>query len=193
MIIASRIFRRCILGSGLAALLVSCGSSDEFYRLSATGAAPAGPASELSVSVGPVSLPAYIDRAELVFQNGPNEFQVPPNVRWIGSLQENMSRVLAEDLGRMLHSSRVRSSLESGFAPRYQVALEVRQFHGTSGGDAILDVVWRIQHGDSGAVLSRHSAIFHEPIAGDGYGPLVRAESRLLEQCAAAIAKSLRN
>lgn len=177
---------------GLAALLVSCGSTDQFYRLNATEAAPAGTSSSISVSVGPISLPAYIDRAELVFQNGPNEFQVPPNVRWIGSLQENIGRVLAADLGRILHSSRVRSTLESGFASQSQVALDIRQFHGTSGHDAILDVAWRIQRGASGEVLSRHSAVFHEPIVGDGYDPLVTAESRLLEQCAAAIAESLR-
>ena len=43
-----------------------------------------------------------------------------------------------------------------------------------------------------GEVISRHSAVFHEQIVGDGYGPLVAAESRLLGQAAVAIARSLR-
>ncbi|CAN5470742.1 hypothetical protein BH20VER3_BH20VER3_23400 [soil metagenome] len=182
-------FLRCFLCAALAGWFVSCGSTDQFYRLSASEGAATGSSAGVSVSVGPVSLPAYIDRAELVFQNGTNEFPVPSNVRWLGSLPENISRVLAENLGHVLHSSRVRSSLETGFTPRYQVALDVRQFHGISGREAILDVSWRILSG--GEVLSRQSALFHEPIVGDGYGPLVAAESRLLEQCALAIAQSL--
>ena len=81
---------------------------------------------------------------------------------------------------------------EPGFKPRYRVALDLRQFHGISGQEAILELSWRIQDGASGTTLSRHSASFREPIVGDGYDPLVAAESRLLGQAAAAIAQSLR-
>ncbi len=184
------IFLRCFFCFALAACLVSCGSSQEFFQLSATAAASTSSPSGSSIAVGPISLPNYVDRSELVFQDGANEFQVPSNASWVGSLPENVSRVLAEDLGRILHSSRVRTSLESGVTPRYQIAVDVRQFHGISGQEAILDVSWRVQSG-GGGVLLRQSGIFHEPIVGDGYAPVVAAQSRLLEQLAAAIAQSL--
>ncbi|MBA3651528.1 MAG: membrane integrity-associated transporter subunit PqiC, partial [Chthoniobacterales bacterium] len=148
--------------------------------------------SGLSVSIGPVTLPSYIDRPEIVFASGPNEFQIPTNALWIGSLQENIARTVASDLGHLLGSSNVRGGLEAGAKPRYRVALDLRQFHGISGQEAILDLSWRIQDGASGALISRHSARFQERIIGDGYEPLVAAESRLLAQCAAAIAQSLR-
>ncbi|MDQ6939740.1 MAG: PqiC family protein [Verrucomicrobiota bacterium] len=176
----------------VAALLSGCGSSDEFYRLNAIDAGPGRSSSGLAISVGPVSLPSYIDRAELVFQSAPNQFQIPPGVRWVGSLQENISRVLAADLGRALHSGRVRSSLEPGSAPQYRVAIEIRQFHGISGDQAVLDLSWRIQDGTGQRNISRHNGSYRERIAGDGYKPLVAAESRLLAQCAQAIAASLR-
>ncbi|MGH7937344.1 MAG: PqiC family protein, partial [Bryobacteraceae bacterium] len=79
----------------------------------------------------------------------------------------------------------------AGRAPRRRVALDVRQFHSVSGSGAILDAAWRIED-SSGATISRDSGVFHEPINGDGYGPVVAAESRLVAQCAAAIARSLR-
>lgn len=188
----SQNFIRPFLAVCAAALLTGCGSSDQFYRLSATAAAPVGRTSDLSVVVGPVSVPAYIDRAELVFQAGDNEFQVPANVRWIGSLQENISLVLATNLGQILHSGRVRSSLETDSPGSYQIVLDIRQFHAISGREAILDVSWRIQNGASRTTLSRHTRSFREPIAGDGYNAVVTAESRLLEQCAEAIAQTLR-
>lgn len=185
---------RLLLCLGLCSLLSACGGAGEnYYRLNATAAAPTGGSgSGLSVSVGPVSLPSYIDRAEVVFASGPNEFQIPTNALWVGPLRENISRTVAVDLGRILGSREVRAGLESGFKPRYRVALDIRQFHGVSGQEAILDLSWRIHSSASGQTISRHSASFHEPIIGDGYGPLVEAESRLLEQAAAAIAKSLR-
>ncbi|MEO5717960.1 MAG: PqiC family protein [Chthoniobacterales bacterium] len=182
-----------ILPFVFAGLLSACGGAGEnYYRLSATAPASRGAsASALSVAIGPVTLPSYIDRAEIVFASGPNEFQIPTNALWIGSLQENIARTVASDLGQVLGSSNVRAGSELGFNPRYRVALDLRQFHGISGQEAILELSWRVKDGASGASLSRHSATFHETIIGDGYNPLVAAESRLLGQAAAAIAKSL--
>ncbi len=183
---------RSVLSLALSALLVACGGAREkSYRLSAAAAASTGgSASGLSVVVGPVSLPSYIDRAEVVFASGANEFQVPSDALWLGSLQENISRTVAADLGGILRSRNVRSSFDGGANGRYRVALSVKQFHGISGQEAILDLSWRIQSGAGGQTISRHSGRYREPIVGDGYGPLVKAESRLLEQASRAIAAS---
>ncbi len=185
---------RPFLCGALLVLLTACGGGGtNYYRLDATAAATGGGASAagLSVAVGPVSLPSYLDRLEVVFATGPNEFQVPTDALWIGSLRDNISRTVAADLGRLLGSANVRGGSEPRFQPRYRVALDIRRFHGISGQGAILDLSWSIRSGGSSEVLSRHSAVFHEQIVGDGYGPLVTAEGRLLEQCAAAIAQSL--
>ena len=183
---------RLYTAGAFALLLAGCGSKQEFYRLSAETSAAAHGESFVSLGVGPISLPSYIDRTELVFQSGPNEFQVPPNVSWAGSLQENIAGVLARDLQAQLGAREVLAyPWPAGRSPRRHVALEVRQFHGISGSDAILEAAWRIEEA-SGQTISRGSGTFREPINGDGYGAVVAAESRLLEQCAAAIAKSLR-
>ncbi|MBA2435998.1 MAG: membrane integrity-associated transporter subunit PqiC [Chthoniobacterales bacterium] len=183
---------RFFLCGALLGLLTACGGGGaSYYRLDATAPATGGGRSGLSVAVGPVSLPSYIDRSEIVFATGTNEFQVPADALWIGSLQENISRAVAADLGRLLGSGNVRAGSEPRFNPRYRVALDVRRFHGISGQGAILDLSWSIRSGN-GEVISRHSAVFHEQIVGDGYGPLVSAESRLLAQAADAIARSLR-
>lgn len=184
---------RPVLCFSLALLLTGCGGGKEkFYRLSAAAATGGSSSSGLSVAVGPVLLPSYLNRSEIVFASGPNEFQVPTNALWIGSLQENVSRTMAADLGLALHSRNVRSALGGGVAPRYRVALEIKQFHGISGQEAILDLSWRIQSGAGGRTISRHSGSFRARIVGDGYAPLVAAESDLLAQAARSIAASLR-
>lgn len=175
-----------------AFLLGACGSKQEYYRLSAAPAATSGGDNRaISLGVGPINLPSYIDRSELVFQSGPNEFQIPPNVSWAGSLQENIAAVLARDLQEELSAREVLTyPWPSGRAPARRVALDIRQFHGISGSDAILDVDWRIQD-SSGGTITHGSGNFREAIQGDGYAAVVAAESRLLAQCAQAIAQSL--
>ena len=173
-------------------LLVSCGSSDHFYRLSAEAPASRGQSS-LSLGVGPIALPSYVDRTELVYQSGPNEFQVPPNERWAGSLRDNMSQVLATDLQRILGAREVLAyPWPAGRGPHYQIVADVRQFHGVSGDDAVLDLSWQVINTTTNQSSPRHSASLQEPIHGDGYAAVVAAESRLLGRCAEEMARSLR-
>lgn len=173
-------------------LLVGCGGTKQkFYQLSADAAAPTGTAG-LSVGVGPISLPGYIDRAELVFQSGANQYQIPTDANWIGSLKENISRVLAADLGARLHSGNVLSFPWNAAAKlRYHVAVDVAQFNATSGQGVILDVSWRVLNGSDDSLIARHNARFEDRVEGDGYDPVVAAQSRLLAKLADAMASSL--
>ena len=147
----------------------------------------------MAVGIGPVALPGYIDRTQLVFQSGTNEFQVPAKASWAGPLGENVTQVLADDLGRRLNSGNVlRYPWPANSKLRYQVLVNVEQFHSVSGSEAILDVSWLVEEPASRQILSRHKASFHTAIQGDGYGPVVAAESELLDQLAGDIARSVR-
>jgi len=172
-------------------LFSACSTPEQYYRLMPQGAAPTR-GSGSSIGVGPISLPSYLDRAEIVFQSGTNQFQVPSNARWAGSLGDNISRVLAADLGRILRSGNVLSHpWPAGITPRYQIAIDIQQFHSISGSDAILEASWRIENPATAQTFSRRSASFREPISGDGYPAIVAAQSRLLDRLAADIARSL--
>ena len=184
-----------LVAAVLAAALLSggCGGQPaEYFRLSAVTGGSSTRAGGVAVGVGPVTLPAYIDRTQLVFQSGTNEFQVPAKASWAGPLGENVTQVLADDLGRHLHSGNVlRYPWPANASLRYQVVVNVEQFHSISGREALLDVSWLVEEPASRQILSRHKASFHEPIQGDGYGPVVAAESELLDQLAEAMARSV--
>jgi uncharacterized protein len=182
--------RNLALACALFVLAGCGGAGDQFYRLTAEAPARSGRSGGASIGIGPVSLPGYLDRAELVFQTGDNQFQVPANVRWAGSLQENISRVLAADVGAILGSANVVSyPWRPGAAPSRRIAIDIRQFHSVSGSGAILEASWRSETGAGGASGTRHSISLQEPIQGDGYTAVVAAESRLLLRFAEAIAR----
>ena len=184
---------KLIVVSLLAAVsLCGCGGTKEqYYRLSAVGPATTK-TTGLTVGIGPLTLPTYVDRAELVFQNGPNLFEIPAKVRWAGALQDNFGQVLAADIGRHLGSGNVVAHPAPGDTRfRYRVSVTVRQFHAISGQGAILDATWRVEDASTRQVLHNGSGSFNSPINGDGYAPVVAAESDLVEQLAASISRSL--
>ena len=183
---------KSLLPLAAALLLAGCGGAkDQYYRLSASGPATTRPTG-LAVAIGPLVLPTYVDRAELVFQSGANQFEIPAKVRWAGALQDNFAQVLAADLGRHLNSGNVVANpapVDTRY--RFRVSVTVRQFHAFSGQWAILEAAWRVENAETRQVLRNGNASYHAPISGDGYAPVVAAESDLVEQLAASISRSL--
>ncbi len=176
------------LAIGLAVLLAACASPDSYYSLSADGPVPTT-ISGVSIGVGPVSIPDYVDRAELVFQSEEHRFQIPFEHRWAGSLQETTTRVLGTNLARRLNTGNLHlHPWEPKINLQYEVPVQIRQFHAVSGDDAILEASWTIKDGDSGKVIASGVVNASEPIVGDGYDAVVAAESRLVAQLADAIA-----
>ena len=175
-----------------AATLAGCGGAkDEYYRLSAVGPATVR-STGLAVGVGPVTLPTYVDRAELVFQSGPNKFEIPAKVRWAGALSDNFAQVLADDIGRHLGSGNVVANPAPGDARfRYRVSVSVRQFHAFSGQEAVLEADWRVEAADTRQLLRHGGGVYRSPIRGDGYAPVVAAESDLVDQLARAVSRML--
>jgi len=181
----------------LCALLAGCaGTTDQFYRLSPDGELPAARAAgeaALPIGLGPVKLPDYIDRAELVFQSAENRFEIPPDHRWAGSLGDSVTEVLAADLGHRLNSAAVYAyPWDPSHAPRYSIPVRIRQFHAVSGGDAILDVSWEIRDPASSTTRQFGSEVFEEALMEEGYDGVVAAQNRLLGRLADAIADQLR-
>lgn len=171
--------------------LNSCAPAKSYYVLSPEGPVPTG--GGMTIGVGPVALAGYLDRANLVFQESGNRMAVAESHRWAGDLEENISRVTATNLGRRLETGNVRTyPWGSDSELRYQVSLDIRQLHGTSAGDAVLDAAWRVYSLPDRRMVTSKSWSGTEPLKADGYDELAAAQSRLLARLATEIATTLR-
>jgi uncharacterized lipoprotein YmbA len=183
---------KCLTLVWLGILVAGCGSGGRsFYLLTSDGPAPSG--GGLGVGVGPVSLAEYLDRPNLVVQEEPNRFGVAEDHRWAGDLDSSISRVTATNLGRRLGTGNVRSyPWMSDDGIRYQVTLDIRQFHGEADGFAVLEAGWRAYELPGSRVVASRTFVAREPLRRDGYQALVAAQSRLLSRLADEIAASMR-
>src|SRR5438093_3406259 len=112
----------------LVVLAAGCASpASRFYTLSAANA-PAATSSNLSMVVGPVSVPAVVDRPQIVVTEGPNQVRLDEFNRWASPLQNNISRVVAENLVAILGTPRViLFSQTLGMDADYRAAIEVQR------------------------------------------------------------------
>lgn len=176
-------------------LLVACGTSPKpsFYTLSSESIATSGNArvQAYTLSVGPLTLPGALDRPQLVVRKDANIVEINEFQRWAAPLQPEMTRVLAEDLAKVLGLPRVLTQADSGAGNAdYRVAIDVQRFDITPGGGAQLELAWTVRH-SSGAQRSGHAAL-EEPVQDKGYDVLVAAQSRMLAKASQAIAQDVK-
>lgn len=173
-------------------LVGGCASpTSRFYTLSATKIA-APPASRLSLAVGPVSVPAAVDRPEIVVSTGANQVRLEEFNRWASPLKDEISRAVAENLVAMLGTAQVTQSPQTlSGAAAYRVAIEVQRFESTPGESATLDAVWTVRRTkDDKSMTGRTSA--QEPVSQPGFNGLAAAHSRAVARLSRDIADAVR-
>ncbi|MGA7979477.1 MAG: PqiC family protein [Chromatiaceae bacterium] len=187
-----RLAARAILCSTLI-LLAACASTpaSQFYTLSAA-ATPGAPPSRLSVVVGPVSVPASVDRPEFVVTQGPNQVRLDEFHRWAAPLQDEIARAVAENLVLMLGTPNVTlSSQMLGASAQYRAVIEVQKFVSTPGEGTTLDAIWNVRRVKDGKSETGRTAL-HETVHQQGYEALVAAHSRAITRLSQDIANAVR-
>jgi uncharacterized protein len=179
----------------LAALLgAGCfgGGDPDFYTLSS--AAPSAgealaPRPELGIVVGPVEIPRYLDRPELVMRDGSHRLVVADEHRWAGSLRSDITRVVADDLGQLFGTARVAMyPTEPRFPATYRVLLDVREFEGEPGGKVSLRARWTITAFADGRALAVEESEIEQPLASDSPESVVAAQGSALSELTRRIA-----
>ena len=173
-------------------LAAGCGSSpmSRFYTLSATPV-PAGTSSDFSVAVGPVTIPAMLDRPQIVVTAGPNQVRLDEFNRWAAPLQSNISRVVADNLAARLGTPRVSLFPQTvSAAADYRVAIQVQSFDTAPGDAATLDAVWTVSRSKDGKTQTGRTAL-REASPSGGYDGVAAAHSRALARMSRDIADAI--
>jgi len=111
-----------------AAAIAGCATSPQprFYMLSSTPLPERVPAVSCSLSVGPVFVPAAVDRPQIVIRTGKNEVFINEFERWAAPLKNDIGRIVAENLVSMLGTKQVTLFPQAAAAgASYRVAIDV--------------------------------------------------------------------
>jgi uncharacterized lipoprotein YmbA len=185
-----------------ACLLVSGGcartGSSRFYTLSPlpVSEAKSGPQAAdkgIAIGVGPIKLPEHLDRSQIVTRTSSNELELAEFDRWAGSLADDFSRVLAENLSILLSTDRV--SLypwRKSIPVQYQIVIDVTRFDGELGKSASLITRWTVFSARTKKVLFMQKSRINEASGAPTYKAMVVAQSRALAQLSREIADAIK-
>jgi len=161
------------------------------YTLSASSPA-AETALDISVSVGPVSIPAAVDRPQFVVATAANQVRLDDFNRWTSPLQENLSSVIADNLAALLGSSHVtRFPKTSSADADFRVAIEVTRFESVPGQWATLDAAWTVRRTADGVVQTYRTSV-REAVQDQSYEALAAAHSRAAARLSQDIGGAIR-
>ena len=180
-----------ILCALVVLLVTGCSSTPSHYYTLNAATEPATASSDLSVVVGPVSVPAEVDRPQMVVSTGPNQVRVEQFNLWASPLQNNISRVVAENLVVLLgtpHVTLFPQTLSTN--AEYRVAIEVQRFESTPGQSALLDAVWSVRRTSNGESRAGRTDV-REAVQENDYEALAAAHSRAVARLSRDVANAV--
>jgi uncharacterized lipoprotein YmbA len=164
-------------------------AKSDFFLLTALETAPtAAPTAAPSVLLGPVVLPEYLDRPELVTRLASNQLRLEDLELWAEPLRASFPRTVEQNLATLLGSSRVQHRPWTGPSPPdVVVSVEVRRFEKTSGGKVELAASWAIYDGTGETErLRRETRLSYA-----APGPSTQAAVASMSQAVAALSREI--
>ncbi len=180
----------------LAVLLSGCGTSQktDFYQLNTeANHALMGVEKGDIIGIGPIHLPEYIKRPQIVTRTSKYSLNVSEFNRWIEPFSDAITRVLVINLSNELVSNRIfwlpRSDRQ--YPLDLRVAIDIGRFDGELGKEVTLESRWIVFDRDDNP-LQTHISIIHEPVHGQTYKDLVIAMNNALNKLSQELAQAAR-
>jgi uncharacterized protein len=168
-----------------AIFCMACASSSvpaTYYGLQSAAAPPEQSLQNpLTIGVGPVVLPDYLDRAAIVTRVSPNRLQINTGHRWAGSLQNEILQALA---GNLKHETASRQVVVfpwgSNFEPDIRFRVSIHAFEGQLARRIHLNATWAMTRRGSDQVVFIGDSDIAEEITGKDFEALADAMGRAL-------------
>lgn len=188
-----RRFAACLSVFCLALVLGGCSSAPtHFYTLLPPVSASASSShAPYAIAVLPVTIPAQVDRPQMVVREGSGSVALLEGEHWIAPLGDEIRNSISQGLTQRLGAEDVYGLARSSDTPLYRVNVDVRRFESVPGQYTFLAAAWSV-HADAekGATISCASRVRES--VGPGYAALAQGHQRGLHALAGDIAEVVR-
>ncbi|NML25275.1 PqiC family protein [Zoogloea dura] len=176
-----------------ACLLAACGTTPavRYYTLGSEGpAGAAAPASGPSLVVGPVGVPAAIDRLLIVRQVDGVRAEVAEGHRWAAPLKTEIARRVAVELARSTGNGRIVAWPQGSIVePDMTLPIDVQRFEAEGFERVTLEAVWTLRKAGKDLASGRFAAT--ESVTQPGWDGLAAAHGRLVTALARDVARAI--
>lgn len=154
---AKRIIKLIVMGGLLSACTAT--PPTQFYVLEPQFDVPAVSADDqvkkLIIGIGPISIPALLERKQLVTRDADNNLQIAELQQWAAPLKDNIAEVLAQNLTALQPRQIIRAYPWSAYGSiDYQIIVQISRFDAKPEQSANLEANWAIMDQKSHSVAS---------------------------------------
>jgi uncharacterized protein len=150
------------------------------------------PAYNAVVGIGPIKIADYLDESRIVTRTSDHQLIKAEYDRWVGSLSDNLTNVLADNIGFLVPTTRIYLYPWQTAVPiDYQVVVDVVRCDGRLGEAAWLEARWSVLQGPDKKLLKMNRSSIREPVSGADYAAVVAAQSRAMAKLSREIAVAI--
>jgi uncharacterized protein len=153
---------------------------------------PTGSLTPIELGLGPIRLPAYLDRLEMVTRIDENRLAISDDNRWAAPLDVAFTKILAQDLSSRIPDGHV--ALYPWYndrLPDFQISVDVHRFDVTVQGLATLKASWTIRDAKANTFLYSTSSAFTRSVGGLESADPAAALSHTIANLSSQIAKQI--
>jgi hypothetical protein len=142
------------------------------------------------IGLGPVRIPAYLDRPQIVTALSNQEYKLAEDQRWAERLDDTVRRVLTENLVNLVPTEQI---VFHPWAPQQkldaQISVDIQAFHADATGQVRLSALWTIKSAVSGPYQRKFSC--RQPASTTDYARIAAAQSACLGSLSREIAEAV--
>ncbi len=137
--------------------------------------------SDIVFGIGPVEIPDYLDKPQIVTRTAENELMLSEFNLWGGSLKIDVMRVLIENISSLLAPKKITIiSWKTSVPEAYRIPIYLLRLDASANGSIFLKAKWGIVAKDGRTVVSIREFSITKPIKGNDYKDIVYAMSDVL-------------
>lgn len=153
---------------------------------------PGGSTRQGLIGVGPVQLPDYLNRPQMVTRVGPNQLEILEHDRWAEPLANGFARTLAHDLSVLLGTEDMLvAPWHPTHAPEYAAEVDVLRFERDATGAVTLACRWALVATETGERVAGREMTLTEAAATPDVAGSVAAMSRVTGSLSREIARAV--
>ena len=172
----------CVIG-----LLSACAATPptHFYTLESQSQSPVATTTTIAkkplIGIGPLSLPAVLDRKQIVTRTEDNSLQIAEFDQWASPLKDNILAVLSKNVAALQPNAMVRAYPWSAYGNAdYHVIVDITRFDTQLGQSVNLEAGWAIKEENTHTIIGNGQIIIQQPLNDAGYAGATQALSKLL-------------
>jgi len=172
----------------VSALLSACASTaTHFYTLEAQSrpaiTRPQTSATRAVIGIGPLSLPALLDRRGMVTRAENNSVHIAEFDQWAAPLSNNVIAVLSKNVATLQPNAIIRTYPWSVYGDvDYRVIIDISRFDARLGKSVNLEASWAIMEEKNHRIVRNGQTTLEQPLSEASYSSAAQGLSALLSE-----------